>query len=263
MKLFRIVPFGRMPLATLLPTALSLTAVVLAAFLLAVLAPLLPVLRTSAQPVEGAAYTGTHSAGGGVEFHVSADGTNVENFKITNIPGDTCTQDEFNWPLDIPIIDDSFSDSLLGSTVTGSFPSLGEAEGTFKMYLPPDDPIPACESETLTWTATSGAPTPTPTPTPPPGCEPGLDVDGDGFDGYVECYVGTDPLDDCPDDYGDDAWPPDIDMNTEVNILDVARYKPVLSGPYDPRYDLNANGVVNILDVALYKPVLGASCTNP
>jgi hypothetical protein len=138
----------------------------LAVAVVAVLVPLLSVLRTSAQPVEGAAYTGTHSGGGGVKFQVSADGTNVQNFRITNIPGDTCTQDEFNWPLDIPITDDSFSDSLLGSTVTGSFPSVGEAEGTFKMYLPPAGPAPACESETLTWTATtSETPTATATPT--------------------------------------------------------------------------------------------------
>jgi hypothetical protein len=135
----------------------------------AVLAPLLSVLRTSAQPVGGATYTGTHSGGGAVEFEVSGDGSEVKGFKITNITGDTCTQSQFIWPPDIPITDDSFSDSLAGSTVTGSFPSVGEAQGTFKMYLPPFGPAPACESETLTWTATtSDTPTATPTPSSTP-----------------------------------------------------------------------------------------------
>lgn len=149
----------------------------LAVVVVAVLAPLLSVLRTSAQPVGGAAYAGTHSGGGAVEFKVSEDGSKVEDFKITSITGDTCTQGEFNWPRDIPINGDTFSDTLAGSTVTGSFPSLGEAQGTFKMFLPPDDPAPACQSETLTWTATTPdtptatstpSPTPTATPTPSP-----------------------------------------------------------------------------------------------
>ncbi len=106
-------------------------------------------------------------------------------------------------------------------------------------------------------------------------CDADVDNDGDEFDDDVECHVDTDPLDDCPertgtpgrcpgaDCDGHDAWPPDLDVNMNVNILDVLQYKPALAGPYDARFDLNADIVVNILDVLMYKPVLNTSCTNP
>jgi subtilisin family serine protease len=110
-------------------------------------------------------------------------------------------------------------------------------------------------------------PTRTPTPTPtPPLCPPGVDTDADGFDNDVECYVGTDPLDACPDGPTDDAWPPDITMNTWANILDVLLYKPIMitSVPPSPaRFDLNADHNINILDVLLYKPIIMTQCTNP
>ncbi len=92
---------------------------------------------------------------------------------------------------------------------------------------------------------------------------PPLDSDADGFLDSFEAYVGTDPWDDCPDDPSDDAWPPDINNDTWVNGLDIMRFKPVLSGPYDVRFDLNADGYVNVLDLMIYKPLLGTSCTNP
>jgi len=96
------------------------------------------------------------------------------------------------------------------------------------------------------------------------------DEDCDGFTTTVESHVGTQPLDACPDNPSDDAWPPDIQAsqgcgfhNGQITILDVLCYKPKLSAPYDPRYDLDTNGVVNILDVLLFKPVFGGQCTNP
>jgi len=100
---------------------------------------------------------------------------------------------------------------------------------------------------------------------------PDGDSDGDGFDDGVESYVGTDPLDDCPDDPSHDAWPPDLDIDTEVDIVDVLKFKPLfLSGlpcdgdpEYDNRFDLNANGCINIVDVLLYKPIIATQCTNP
>jgi len=48
-----------------------------------------------------------------------------------------------------------------------------------------------------------------------------------------------------------------------LNILDVLRYKPVVAGLYDRRYDLNADGSGNILDVLMYEPVIGMSCGKP
>jgi hypothetical protein len=92
------------------------------------------------------------------------------------------------------------------------------------------------------------------------------DEDCDGFTTTLEGYVGTDPLDACPDGSTDDAWPPDINMDTWANILDVLLFKPVImtSVPPSPaRYDVNADGKIDILDVLLYKPVIMTQCTNP
>ena len=84
--------------------------------------------------------------------------------------------------------------------------------------------------------------------------------------------MGTDPLDACPDDPNDDAWPPDINGGTgcgshdgNIDIMDVLCYKSQFGegALYDPRYDLNASGEVDILDVLLYKQFIRMSCTNP
>jgi hypothetical protein len=81
-----------------------------------------------------------------------------------------------------------------------------------------------------------------------------VDTDGDGFSDGKELYIGTDELDNCPDVVGaDDALPSDVDINQSVNVLDILLYKPKLSPPYDPRYDLNADKAVNVLDILLFK----------
>jgi len=92
------------------------------------------------------------------------------------------------------------------------------------------------------------------------------DNDGDAWINKNELYIGTDPFDRCPDNTSDDAWPPDVNNNKSVDILDVLLFKlhmdcSVGEGCYDNRYDLNADGTVNILDVLLYKPILGQRCT--
>jgi len=90
-----------------------------------------------------------------------------------------------------------------------------------------------------------------------------IDDDNDAFVDSDEIYIGTDWLDCCPDNPSDDAWPPDINMDTSANILDVLLYKRKLIGSYDRRYDLDASGAVNAVDVLPYKEWLGNSCTNP
>jgi C1A family cysteine protease/subtilisin-like proprotein convertase family protein len=109
-------------------------------------------------------------------------------------------------------------------------------------------------------------------------CGASLDSDGDGWSDGDEGYIGTDSLDACPDVVGspglcpgpscngDDAWPPDINVDTWANILDVLLYKPIMitSVPPSPaRFDLNADGDINILDVLLYKPIIMTQCANP
>jgi DMSO/TMAO reductase YedYZ molybdopterin-dependent catalytic subunit len=101
------------------------------------------------------------------------------------------------------------------------------------------------------------------------------DTDCDGFTDSVEGVVATDAGDACPDVVGtsglcpgqscdgDDCWPPDLDVNRAVDVMDILLFKPVLSGPYDRRYDLDASGEVDVLDILLYKAFVGTSCTNP
>jgi hypothetical protein len=91
--------------------------------------------------------------------------------------------------------------------------------------------------------------------------DPQGDMDGDGWTNGAEAVIGTDPADACPDDPSDDAWPPDINNDRSVNILDVLLFKGPISGAYDSRYDLNADSAINILDVLLYKPLIGMACT--
>jgi hypothetical protein len=82
------------------------------------------------------------------------------------------------------------------------------------------------------------------------------DDDGDGWSDTAEGFIRTDPLSACPIDDHHDAWPPDVNNDGSVNILDILGYKPIINGAYDRRYDSK----VNILDVLLYKTLLGKSC---
>jgi hypothetical protein len=108
----------------------------------------------------------------------------------------------------------------------------------------------------------------------------GPDADGDGFYDAVEDYLGTDPLDACPDVTGtpglcpgpscdgDDAWPFDNNIDTWSNVLDVLQYKGHLQicvpdPNYVERLDINADECVNVLDVLLYKEHLQVQCANP
>jgi hypothetical protein len=55
------------------------------------------------------------------------------------------------------------------------------------------------------------------------------DMDGDGWTTAAEATIGTDPLDNCPDNTSDNAWAPDINNDTFVDILgDIS----VLSGEF-------------------------------
>jgi hypothetical protein len=100
-------------------------------------------------------------------------------------------------------------------------------------------------------------------------CSPGVDTDGDGFNNDIECYLPTDPADDCPDVVGsDDAWPLDINMDTYVTVVgDVLAYrghigKDVATYPEVKRLDLNVDGYITVVgDVLMYRGKIGASCT--
>jgi len=91
-----------------------------------------------------------------------------------------------------------------------------------------------------------------------------LDDDGDGFTDVNERYMSTDELDDCRVVAGHDAWPPDFNKSTRVDVIDALFFgSPILSGEYDRRFDLNGNGAVNIIDVLVLGPFMMQSCSNP
>ncbi len=100
------------------------------------------------------------------------------------------------------------------------------------------------------------------------------DADSDGFQNVEEEYVGTDVMDDCPDDPDDDAWPADMASpqgygkhDGVVNILDIVQLTPPTFNTkthqknYSERKDLNGDGFINILDIVrLTPPTYNISC---
>jgi len=92
------------------------------------------------------------------------------------------------------------------------------------------------------------------------------DDDDDGWTDAEESVIGTDPLDNCTDQPGDnDAWPPDTKIDTKVNILDVVKFRLAFfscSGEpsYDSRYDLKTDDCINILDIVKLRPVFFTQC---
>jgi hypothetical protein len=94
------------------------------------------------------------------------------------------------------------------------------------------------------------------------------DGDTDNFLDVVELYLGTDPLDDCPDDPSDDAWPLDINMDTVITVAgDALNFRTRIGAtPGSPewwqRLDLNADGAITVAgDALLYRGMIGESCT--
>ena len=96
------------------------------------------------------------------------------------------------------------------------------------------------------------------------------DSDKDGFRDAVEACMGTNLWDDCPDSLSDDAWPPDIRVNTLVEVADallfLEAYPSVYSTSpnYSQRLDLVASdGVVDVADALAFLSHFPSACTNP
>jgi branched-chain amino acid transport system substrate-binding protein len=97
------------------------------------------------------------------------------------------------------------------------------------------------------------------------------DADDDGFDVCAEVYLGTDFLDDCPDDIGvHDAWPLDVNMDRMITAVgDVLNFRDRIGAePADPewlqRLNFNMDSMITVVgDVLLYRDMLGETCTDP
>ncbi|GAG29992.1 unnamed protein product, partial [marine sediment metagenome] len=95
-----------------------------------------------------------------------------------------------------------------------------------------------------------------------------LDSDNDGFTDAVEEYLGTDPLDACPDEIGvHDAWPLDINMDRAITVVgDALNFRGRIGvGPgtaeWWQRLDLNTDGIISIVgDTLMYRGMVGKGC---
>jgi len=104
-----------------------------------------------------------------------------------------------------------------------------------------------------------------------PSSNPDVDTDGDGFSDCAEQYMVTNVPLACPvtsvaDDEAIDAWPPDFNDDTFVDITDVNRMAAQRFGAmrgdpdYNPRYDLNADGFIDITDMSTVQSRFGQTC---
>ena len=91
-----------------------------------------------------------------------------------------------------------------------------------------------------------------------------VDTDNDGFSDKVEAYIGTNPNLVC----GVGAWPPDIDGDRAVTILDMTSvansYQTKVGDPtYSKRYDMDASGTITILDLTIVSNYFLQKCATP
>jgi len=106
------------------------------------------------------------------------------------------------------------------------------------------------------------------------GCELDPDCDNDSlglgnplyFRDGVEAFMGTDPLDACPDSPSHDAWPPDFNNDTRVNLGDIGPMRTAFNsmegqGNYTRRVDLSADGRVNLTDIGILRLYFNTTCS--
>jgi len=92
----------------------------------------------------------------------------------------------------------------------------------------------------------------------------GVDTDWDWWSDADEQYLGTDPLDNCPDNGSDPAWPLDQDNDRYSSSADVVPYYTgkvytavTCPGGADCRLDLNTRGWVGVADLLYYRGMIG------
>jgi hypothetical protein len=107
--------------------------------------------------IPGATYNGTHAAGGTVSFTLTADGSGLTNFAVGGpVQGNVCTfgGSTINFVQPLPIVNHAFNSSSGTTTLSGSFPGVQQASGSFRIKTFP--PF-SCDSGTVSWTARTTA----------------------------------------------------------------------------------------------------------
>ena len=102
-----------------------------------------------ANHIAGATYMGTAATGGTVEFDVSADGASVTRFELTNVQ--TSCGVANGSVTNIPITAHTFSRETGTPRVSGSFPTVQQAQGTLTAH----NAFPTCDSDPVEWTAST------------------------------------------------------------------------------------------------------------
>jgi hypothetical protein len=129
----------------------------------------LPAAASAANVIYPATYTGTAATGGTVEFDVSADGTEIIRFALTKVPLPPCGTLTGQTPRKVPIINDSFSNTMGLMHFSGSFLTGGQAQGSMSFHRKDG----TCDSQEVSWTASVPVPLPVePAPEPPPAPVP-------------------------------------------------------------------------------------------
>jgi hypothetical protein len=116
------------------------------------------VAPTWAQVPVGAAFEGTHDAGGTIRFTVAPDGSQIVALELEGLAGGGCswgTIDLANWGGPIPIAANAFdATNPDGDTLSGQFLDHGRVEGTVEVT----DTVKGCSSTPLRWVASVTSP---------------------------------------------------------------------------------------------------------
>jgi hypothetical protein len=134
--------------------------------MLVALGCLVAVTSALGDEIPGATYTGTLPDGATVEFKVSADGSRLVAYRISDVQGDTCKfvaqGREGSWE-GTPVTNHAFHYTLYVNSVDfqGRFDGAQSATGTFRLHNDAVEGVkPACDSGTVNWTATTASPSP-------------------------------------------------------------------------------------------------------
>lgn len=127
----------------------------------------LPASAMATNVIAPATYKGTAATGGTIEFDVSPDGAEVTRFALASVSVPPCATITGQTPRLVSIVNDSFSNSKGLLHFSGSFPTLGQAQGTLSYHRMDG----SCNSQDVAWTAAAPVPLPPvlPPPPPPPG----------------------------------------------------------------------------------------------